>query len=262
MSGFQQCSHHITTAAYQTVLDMTTHAEILHLLCQALSNISATCPALLRECFAPEDVDQMRSLHLQEMKEFLLRIAKHRVSAQELEHCTVVRRWEPLDQPTTRLMSTASPATHRWYSTVVVTEAATTTTTTTTTPRPLIIPILTSRRPVIVVRQPEQPQPVSRSFDDYYDNSEEEEEVKIGDKEKGLIGENLAKEQQPSSSTGGSASLRYPLKEAATIGGDDEGGNWVAGKTGQARTLTGAAGRWHCANYLLWLGIILLRKFL
>ena len=87
MSGFQQCSHHITTAAYQTVLDMTTHAEILHLLCQALSNISATCPALLRECFAPEDVDQMRSLHLQEMKEFLLRIAKHRVAAQELEHC-------------------------------------------------------------------------------------------------------------------------------------------------------------------------------
>ncbi len=57
------------------------------MLCQALANISATCPNLLQECFAPEDVDQMRSLHLQEMKEFLLRIVKGRVSAEQLEGC-------------------------------------------------------------------------------------------------------------------------------------------------------------------------------
>jgi hypothetical protein len=87
MADFQQCSYRITTLAYQTVLELTTHAEISEVLCQALANISATCPNLLQECFAPEDVDQMRSLHLQEMKEFLLRIVKGRVSAQQLDGC-------------------------------------------------------------------------------------------------------------------------------------------------------------------------------
>ncbi len=57
------------------------------MLCQALANISTTCPNLLQECFAAEDVDQMRSLHLQEMKEFLLRIVKSRVSAEQLDGC-------------------------------------------------------------------------------------------------------------------------------------------------------------------------------
>ncbi len=87
MADFQQCSYRITTLAYQTVLELTTHTEISEMLCQALANISATCPNLLQECFAAEDVDQMRSLHLQEMKEFLLRIVKGRVSAEQLEGC-------------------------------------------------------------------------------------------------------------------------------------------------------------------------------
>jgi hypothetical protein len=87
MSDFQQCSYRITTLAYQTVLELTTHTEISEMLCQALANISSTCPNLLQECFAVEDVDQMRSLHLQEMKEFLLRIVKGRVSAEQLEGC-------------------------------------------------------------------------------------------------------------------------------------------------------------------------------
>ena len=43
------------------------------MLCTALTNISATCPQHIRECFAPEDVDQMKNDHLQEMKEFLIK---------------------------------------------------------------------------------------------------------------------------------------------------------------------------------------------
>jgi len=47
--------------------------DVSSLLCEALTNISRTCPAHIRECFAPEDVEQMSNLHLQEMKEFLIR---------------------------------------------------------------------------------------------------------------------------------------------------------------------------------------------
>jgi hypothetical protein len=43
------------------------------LLCTALTNISLSCPHHISECFAPEDVEQMKNLHLQEMKEFLIK---------------------------------------------------------------------------------------------------------------------------------------------------------------------------------------------
>jgi hypothetical protein len=87
MVEFQQCSYSITTTTYQAVLELTTPPEISRMLCHALANISAICPTLLSTCFAPEDVAQMKSLHLQEMKEFLLRIAKHRVAAGQLDDC-------------------------------------------------------------------------------------------------------------------------------------------------------------------------------
>jgi hypothetical protein len=87
MVEFQQCSYRITTTSYQSILELTTQSEIASMLCQVLTNISTSCPALLKECFATEDVEQMKQLHMQEMKEFLLRVAKNRITAKQLEDC-------------------------------------------------------------------------------------------------------------------------------------------------------------------------------
>jgi hypothetical protein len=48
MTEFQQCSYRITTSTYQRVLDLTIRTEISGLLCQALANISDTCPNTLQ----------------------------------------------------------------------------------------------------------------------------------------------------------------------------------------------------------------------
>jgi hypothetical protein len=50
--------------------------EVATVLCDALNNISSNCPAQIKECFLPEDVHQMKTLHLLEMKDFLLRLLR------------------------------------------------------------------------------------------------------------------------------------------------------------------------------------------
>jgi hypothetical protein len=258
MSGFQGCSHDITTATYQTVLELTTHAEILKALCHALDNISISCPILLRECFAPEDVNQMKQLHIQEMKEFLMRIAKNRVSAAELDECAAVRGGrESADQVTTWQLSSTGGANRDIYNRG---EKATTQTTT-TTHRVHVTPTTTTTtifKPVVVINNKQQHhvRHKAKSYDDYYESQEDtgddtEEEVAAGE-------DKLAHSQL--SMTGGGGQRRIPPREATAIGGDDEG-HWEGRGLGQVSTLTsGAAVTRVGISCLLGLGPLLLLR--
>jgi len=257
MSSFHQCSRTIISSTYQAVLDLTTHAQILRMLCQALTNVSATCPSHLRECFAPEDVEQLKSLHLQEMKDYLVQIARNRVTATELEGCE--RRSNVEEEIFTRPASTTGrgygekeggSGVQRMSGAASDDSATRSVVETTRGPR-----IDSTARPAVVelTKPPAPLQKPAKSYDDYYQEPEEE----LRDKEGGsTVGDKKAKDQPASSSPG----PIYPLKkEAASIRGDDEG-PWGAG---EARTLTGGTGgRWGRSSGLLGLCCLIVRIFL
>jgi hypothetical protein len=242
MTAFHQCSRTVTTLAYQTVLELTTSKEISEMLCQALANISATCPNLLQECFAPEDVDQLKSLHLLEMKDYLVKIARNRVTSKELEGCAERSPKDIIPQ---------RPATTPRGGYEETSDASAMRSIGETTRGPRIFHASTSRPVHVEVTKPPAPlQKPASDYDDYYKESEEE-----GAPDNPVV-EDKAKEQPASSSPG----PVYPLKkEAASIRGDDEG-PWGSG---EARTLTGgAAGRLGSPGGLLGLCCLLLWIFL
>merc|ERR1719206_1633613 len=57
---FQTCSHSTATSVYQTIQDITSVKIISHKLCKALTTIGTVCIKHLYQCFAEEDVKQMR----------------------------------------------------------------------------------------------------------------------------------------------------------------------------------------------------------
>ena len=75
---FQTCSHSTATSVYQTIQDITSVKSISDKLCKALTTIGTVCVKHLNECFAEDDVRQMRKSHLEEMKTFLLRISQEK----------------------------------------------------------------------------------------------------------------------------------------------------------------------------------------
>jgi hypothetical protein len=287
MSSFQQCSHYITSSTYQDVLDLTTHTEIFRMLCRALANISNTCPTLLKECFGPDDVAQMKSLHLQEMRDFLLRISKNRVSAKELESCSEGRN-DPfhiqmgqesstkrsghsggsssssvkntIDLSTSGDTTTqASKSTSTSYKSAAieaitprgseVTHASDTqrsaadyvrSTKGTTTQKP------TTRQPAAVLTEQLAPHP-QQDYEDYYDDSEEE--ARDQKKEVSSLDENHGKDRPANMGSPHNSQL-YPLKEAATIRGDDES-RWEGRGRGEASTLTGGEGHRDSSSLLM-----------
>ncbi len=245
MTAFHQCSRTVTTLAYQTVLELTTHTEISEMLCQALANISATCPNLLQQCFAPEDVDQLKSLHLLEMKDYLVKIARNRVTAKELEGCAerspkAIIPQRPATTPREEKESSGGAGTR-------TSDASAMRSIGETTRGPRIFHASTIRPAQAEVTKPPAPlQKPASDYDDYYKESEEE-----GAPDNPVV-EDKAKEQPASSSPG----PVYPLKkEAVSIRGDDEG-PWGSG---EARTLTGGtAGRLGGPGGLLGLCCLLL----
>jgi len=95
---FQTCSHSTATSVYQTIQDITSVKIISHKLCKALTTIGTVCIKHLYQCFAEEDVKQMRKSHLEEMKTFLLRISEEKVAEDVFENCVVMEYVESEEQ--------------------------------------------------------------------------------------------------------------------------------------------------------------------
>merc|ERR1719233_1731273 len=87
---FQTCSHSTATSVYQTIQDITSVKIISHKLCKALTIIGTVCIKHLYQCFAEDDVKQMRKSHLEEMKTFLLRISEEKMTNNVFENCVVM----------------------------------------------------------------------------------------------------------------------------------------------------------------------------
>jgi len=95
---FQTCSHSTATSVYQTIQDITSVKIISHKLCKALTTIGTVCIKHLHQCFAEDDVKQMRKSHLEEMKTFLLRISEEKVTNNVFENCAVMEYVENEEQ--------------------------------------------------------------------------------------------------------------------------------------------------------------------
>merc|ERR1719312_1366299 len=95
---FQTCSHSTATSVYQTIQDITSVKIISHKLCKALTTIGTVCIKHLYQCFAEEDVKQMRKSHLEEMKIFFLRISEYKVPNNLFENCVVMEYVENEEQ--------------------------------------------------------------------------------------------------------------------------------------------------------------------
>ncbi|XP_023332100.1 uncharacterized protein LOC111704180 [Eurytemora carolleeae] len=89
---FQSCSHAVSTQIYQTFQQVTEAARVAELVCDALNNISSSCPSLLQECFAPGDVRQMVRLHLQEIKGYLVNLSTVKLDNSSLDTCTALEK--------------------------------------------------------------------------------------------------------------------------------------------------------------------------
>ena len=87
---FQTCSHSTATSVYQTIQDITSVKSISDKLCKALTTMGTVCVKHLNECFAEDDVRQMRKSHLEEMKTFLLRISQEKVTNNVFDECKVM----------------------------------------------------------------------------------------------------------------------------------------------------------------------------
>ena len=87
---FQTCSHSTATSVYQTIQDITSVQIISLKLCKALTTIGTACIKHLYECFAEDDVKQMRKSHLEEMKRFLQRIVQGKLPGSALDNCEAV----------------------------------------------------------------------------------------------------------------------------------------------------------------------------
>merc|ERR1711874_189306 len=89
-TNIQTCSHSTAISVYEAIQDLTSVKIISHKLCKALTTIGTVCIKHLNECFAEDDIKQMRKSHLEEMKTFLLRISQEKVTGNVFENCKVM----------------------------------------------------------------------------------------------------------------------------------------------------------------------------
>merc|ERR1711971_114717 len=134
------CSHTISTEVYTNIQDLTSVSTISAKLCTALSAIGTVCVKDLKQCFATDDLLQMRKSHLDEMKSFLLRISQGKVSENALDNCKILDYTEHVEDQLSQVTDviesqsdTTTVVAPRARTTTTTTTTATTTTTTTTT---------------------------------------------------------------------------------------------------------------------------------
>ena len=88
-TDFQNCIHSTSTVAYQAILDLDDTAIISDKLCKAMSTIGTVCVKHLSECFADDDLSQMKRSHIEEMKKFFLGFSD-KVTSDALDNCKIM----------------------------------------------------------------------------------------------------------------------------------------------------------------------------
>jgi len=126
-----ECSHTISTEVYTDIQDLTSVSTISAKLCTAISAIGTVCVKDLKQCFATDDLLQMRKSHLEEMKSFLLRISQGKVSENALDNCKILDYTEHVEDQLSQVTDVIESQSDT--TTVVAARARTTTTTATTT---------------------------------------------------------------------------------------------------------------------------------
>jgi len=84
---FQICSHNTTTAAYSEVRDQEDAFLVLSSCCRALQRMERRCYRHLTDCLAPEDVEEVKKVHMVEIFDYLLAMAEGKVSKHQLDRC-------------------------------------------------------------------------------------------------------------------------------------------------------------------------------
>jgi len=92
-TDFQNCIHSTSTVAYQAILDLDDNKIISDKLCKAMSTIGTVCVKHLSECFADDDLSQMRRSHIEEMKKFFLGFSD-KVTSDALDNCKIMEYTE------------------------------------------------------------------------------------------------------------------------------------------------------------------------
>jgi len=132
----QTCSHTISTGVYHDIQELESPKKISAKLCKALSAIGTVCVKDLNQCFATEDLLQMRKSHLEEMKSFLLRISQDKVKKTALDDCKILDYTEDVDNQQVDLdnevMEVTEVDSDKDDTTTMATTSSTTTTTSTT----------------------------------------------------------------------------------------------------------------------------------
>lgn len=86
---FQACSHTVSKDVYQQFQGVEDLEVVGKSICDAIYNISTTCPTLLKTCFGPMDVKQMVKVHLKEIKSYLINLSNLQISVDSLNNCTI-----------------------------------------------------------------------------------------------------------------------------------------------------------------------------
>jgi len=160
------CSHKISTAVYTDIQELTSVSTISAKLCTALSAIGTVCVKDLNQCFATDDLLQMRKSHLDEMKSFLLRISQGKnVSEDALDNCKILDYTEHVEDQLSQVREVTVNQSDT--TTSLAPRAKTTTTTSTTATTEGILQVKDSR---------------SAEFDDEDMEAEDEgEDEEVGD---------------------------------------------------------------------------------
>ena len=84
---FQSCSHMAVTSFYEDFENITDTNFLPIRFCQTLNTIGSVCVSHLSECFAAEDIIQMKQSHMAEMRTFLLRITRGKLGEEDTPDC-------------------------------------------------------------------------------------------------------------------------------------------------------------------------------
>ena len=93
--SFQNRSHQILVSVYEASLQMENNLPrtpentnlLTGKLCKALTDICTLCVKHLKECFARDDLIQIKRSALAELKDFLIRIVNRKVRKDALDDC-------------------------------------------------------------------------------------------------------------------------------------------------------------------------------
>jgi len=95
---FQICSHNTTTAAYSEVRNQEDASLVLSSCCRALQRMERRCYRHLTDCLSPEDVEEVKKVHMVEILDYLMAMAEGRVGRNQLDRCRENNNMEELDE--------------------------------------------------------------------------------------------------------------------------------------------------------------------